>query len=204
MSLATPPPSTGVTTSERILAAALTAFAQDGVAATSLDALASQLGIRKQTILYWFASKDQLLVAVIDHAVAELDRQLRGAVSAAAPTRRARLVAVVDATFRLGADGPELLALLREVLHRGPPASTHLAASLEPLVEGAVVGLARDDAAVNQEAARALLLDAGARVMGLATEAEIRRQLGLPPDLAWLRARRRALLADLRAVLDRD
>src|SRR5690606_28671691 len=57
-----------LSTRERILAAALVAFAERGVEATSLDAVAAEIGIRKQTILYWFPSKDQLLQGVIDHA----------------------------------------------------------------------------------------------------------------------------------------
>jgi len=44
-------------------------------------------------------------------------------------------------------------------------------------------------------------LAAGAQVVGLVTEAEVRADLGLPADIAWLRARRRALLADLLAHL---
>lgn len=188
-------------TSVRILQASLTAFAQQGVSGTSLDALARQLGIRKQTILYWFGSKEQLLLGVIDHAVAELGERLRSAVRSARPNRRARLVAAVDATFRLGTTDPELLALLREVLRQGPPASSHLAAALEPLVAGAVTGLADDDPSLDVLAARRILLDAGSRVVGLATEAEIRTELGLPPDLAWLRARRTALLQALTAAL---
>ena len=33
-------------------------FAGRGFGATSLDAIAAELGVRKQTILYWFPSKD--------------------------------------------------------------------------------------------------------------------------------------------------
>ncbi|MCB0972531.1 MAG: helix-turn-helix transcriptional regulator, partial [Acidimicrobiales bacterium] len=47
-------------TRERILAAALSLFAERGVEATSLDAVASEVGVRKQTLLYWFGSKEQL------------------------------------------------------------------------------------------------------------------------------------------------
>ena len=39
-------------TRERVLDAALASFAQRGYEATSLDALAAGLGVRKQTILY--------------------------------------------------------------------------------------------------------------------------------------------------------
>jgi len=54
----------GASTSERILDAALVSFATRGYEASSLDALAQGLEVRKQTILYWFPSKEVLLEAV--------------------------------------------------------------------------------------------------------------------------------------------
>ena len=54
------------TTRDRILDAALRAYGTEGFAVTSLDALADQLGIRKQTILYYFPSKHAVFEAVID------------------------------------------------------------------------------------------------------------------------------------------
>lgn len=194
-------------TRDRILGAALDAFAERGVGATSLDALGAELGIRKQTILYWFPSKEQLLLDVIDHAVDELGRTLstaalraRPASRVVAPTLADRLTAVVDATFRLGTTRPQLLAVLREVTRLGPPASTHLATAVDPLVDTAAVALGRPDA---RDEVRAVLLAAGARVVGLATEAEVRADLGLAPDLAWLRRSRRDLLDHLLADFDR-
>ena len=181
------------TTRERILDAALDAFAARGVEATSLDAVGAAIGIRKQTILYWFPSKEQLLLGVVDHAVAELGARLSEA-ARSATTLDDRLVAVVDATFRLGTTHPELLAVVREVTRVGPPASTHLAAAVGPLVAAATGALGPAD---DQDRLGQVLLAAGARVVGLATEAAVRTDLGLAPDLAWLRARRRALIESL-------
>ena len=277
-------------TRDRILDAALTAFADRGVEATSLDSLAVEIGIRKQTILYWFPSKEQLLLAVVDHAVADLGARLaeaavtarpgrsprsgprrsprelvrrglastsnaptsasnrrrfdadapehdveagpdeaelvtegvgratldlstasasvgdnsartpvEGAAAAlAVPTLEDRLVAVVDATFRLGTTHPQLLAVVREVTRVGPPASTHLAAAVDPLVDTAAAALAPG---TDRERIRRALLAAGARVVGMATEAEVRADLGMAPDLAWLRSRRRALIESLAVVI---
>lgn len=211
-------------TRDRILIAALDAFAARGVEATSLDAVAAELGIRKQTILYWFPSKEQLLLAVIDLAVAELGETLTTAALAArsttrtptserqtrtvaeaspgavvAPTLADRLTAVVDATFRLGTTRPQLLAVLREIARLGPPATTHLATAVAPLVGAAAAALGRPEAL---DQVRSVLLAAGARVVGLTTEAEVRADLGLAPDLAWLRRSRRDLLALLVGALD--
>lgn len=204
---AAPTASDGVTTREKIVTAALAAFADHGVRATSLDAIAAAVGVRKQTLLYWFPSKEHLLFAVIDHAVGDLGTRL-GAAARRSQTRwpgrlhragHRELVAVVDATFRLGASEPALLAVVREIARLGPPASTRLAAAAEPLVVVAVGALTGRGPGHEDERARlrAVLLAAGARVVGMVTEAELREDLGLPADVAWLRSRRRDLLAFL-------
>ena len=61
----------GNRTAARILDAALDAFGTRGYGATSLDDLARELGIRKQTILYWYPSKEALLDAV-ERALADV------------------------------------------------------------------------------------------------------------------------------------
>lgn len=188
-------------TRDRILAAALAAFADRGVEATSLDSIAAEVGVRKQTLLYWFPSKEQLLFGVVDHTVAELGARFTEAVLAAEATLPAQVRAVVDTTFRLGTTHPELLAVVREIARLGPPASTRLATAADPLVSLAASHLAPADADADQERLRRVLLAAGAQVVGLATEAEVRADLGLAPDRAWLRARRRALLESLLAQL---
>lgn len=194
----------GPRTSERILHAALAAFADRGVEATSLDSVAAAVGIRKQTLLYWFPSKEQLLFGVIDHAVADLGARLSDAARQAHPRSTVRfeagdrLTAVVDATFRLGRTHPQLLAVVREVSRFGPPATTYLAEAVAPLVGAAAAAIAPP---IEQDRVRDALLAAAARVVGLATEAEVRSDLGLAPDLAWLRSRRTELLSALRPAI---
>ena len=185
-------------TPERILAAALAASADRGVEATSADPLAVEIGVRKQTILYWFPSKEQLLLGVVDHAVAQLGARLSEAALTAGPVLADQVVAVVDTTFRLGRTHPELLAVVREVTRVGPPASTHLATAVEPLVATASAALVDH---LDPDQVRRVLLGAGARVVGMATEAEVLADLGQAPDLAWLRTRRRALISSLVADL---
>ncbi len=170
-------------TRDRVLRAALASFASRGYGATSLDALAEGLGVRKQTILYYFPSKEALLGGVIARTAAELEATLA---PAAPDDGAARVTGVVDATFRLGTRRPELLALVREVVRLGPPASTQLLEAVGPL-------LRRAGAAVPEET----ILTVAAMVVGVATEVEVRQAAGLPPDLAWLRRRRRAVLAEL-------
>ena len=59
-------------TSDRILDAALAQFGRRGYEATSLDALAAELGLTKQAILYWFPSKEALLDAVVVRSADDL------------------------------------------------------------------------------------------------------------------------------------
>src|ERR1700751_4719477 len=92
-------------TRERTVSAALTAFGTRGYETTSLDALAAELGVRKQTILYHFPSKDALLDAVIAEAGTELIAVLEQAVSGPG-AGWSRVEAVVRSVFRLGGRGP--------------------------------------------------------------------------------------------------
>ena len=53
-------------TRERILDVSLDAFGSRGVDAVSLAEIARLVGVRKQTVLYWFASKGELVEAVLE------------------------------------------------------------------------------------------------------------------------------------------
>jgi len=184
----------GASTRDRIVAAALAGFARRGVEATSLDDVALAVGVRKQTVLYWFRSKDALVGGVVEAAVDELGRALDAAVAGRRPGQDV-VVAVVDEVLRLGARRPDLLVLVREVTRLGPSATATLGAAISPRLEGAAVALAGATGDVEQ--ARRRLLEAGARVVATAVEAELRTQMGVAPDRAWLRSRRADLLAAL-------
>src|SRR3954453_8448246 len=120
-------------TRDRILDAALTSFGTKGYGATSLDAIAAELGVRKQTILYYFPSKDALLEGVIDASADELTAELERTLLHAGDGW-ARIEAVVRKVFRLAARRPALLGFLREVSRLGPPASLRLVDRLDPLL----------------------------------------------------------------------
>jgi AcrR family transcriptional regulator len=189
-------------TQERILAAALASFARRGVEATSLDSLADGLGLRKQSILYWFPSKDALLAAVVDEAAFELRAALEGALASAGPGW-ARVEAVVRSVFRLAAARPELLGLVREVARLGQPTAARFLAALEPLVDRAVAFLEAEMAAgaMRPHEPRLLLLAISWMVVGMVSEVEVLRALGEEPDLRSLVRRRQEILAFLRDAL---
>ena len=189
-------------TAERAVAAALDAFGTRGYGATSLDDLARDLGVRKQTILYWYPSKEALLDAAIDRVAAEVSRRLERAVADDA-AGFGRVEAVVRAMFRLAARHPSMLGFLREVTRLGPPASTRMLGALTPLIDRSAAFLAAemDAGRIRRHDPRLILLAAYSMVTGLATEVEVLRAFGEEPTLPSLVRRRNELLALLRAAL---
>ncbi|MDQ6839352.1 MAG: TetR/AcrR family transcriptional regulator [Actinomycetota bacterium] len=191
-----------VATPQRVIDAALRAFGTAGYDATSLDALATELGITKQTILYHFPSKDALLEAVIDDAGAELGAVVEAGLVTAGPGW-GRIEAVVRSVFRLAGRRPELLGLLREASRLGPPPATRLRQQLDPFITRATAFLEDEMAAgqVRRTDARLLLLSAYSTVIGVATEVEVLRALGVEPTGRSLVRRRAELLGFLRSAL---
>lgn len=190
-------------TSERILAAAMEGFGGRGYDATSLDDLASELGIRKQSILYHYPSKEILLDTVVDQAVAELTDALWGVIDSS-DDGFARVEAMVRGVFRLAIRRPELLGLLREVTRLGPPVLNRATGALEPLIKGATEWLGEEMRAgrVRESDPRLLAFSVYSTVMGVATEIEVLRAVGVEPTLRETALRRRELLRFLRSALD--
>jgi TetR/AcrR family transcriptional regulator len=190
------------TTSDRILDAALASFASRGYEATSLDAVAKELELTKQSILYWFPSKDALLEAVIARSAVDLSAALEGALQRAGEGWD-RVEAVVRSVFRLSARQPELLGLLREVGRLGPPAATQMTLALAPLVQRASAFLEAEMEAgsMRRHDPGLLLLAIYSTVIGMVTEVEVLRALGEEPTARSLVRRRADVLRLLRSAL---
>ncbi len=190
-------------TDERILVAAMQAFGTRGYDGTSLDDLAGELGIRKQTILYWFPSKEALLAAVVDRCADEVARRLLRGLEGAGDGF-GRVEAMVRAMFRLAARHPSMLGFMREVTRLGPPASTRLLERLSPLVDPAsgFLEAEMDAGRMRRHDPRLLLLAAYSMVTGMATEVDVLRAFGEEPTLPSLLRRRDELLSLLRAALE--
>jgi AcrR family transcriptional regulator len=190
------------TTSDRILDAALGSFASRGYEATSLDAVAKELELTKQSILYWFPSKDALLEAVIARSAADLSSALEAALQRAGDGW-GRVEAVVRSVFRMAARQPELLGFLREVGRLGPPAATQMSLALAPLVQRASSFLEAEMAAgsMRRHDPGLLLLAIYSTVIGMVTEVEVLRALGEEPTARSLVRRRTDALRLLRSAL---
>jgi AcrR family transcriptional regulator len=191
-----------VPTRERILAVAMVQFGTRGYEATSLDAIAGEAGLRKQTILYWFASKEALLDAVVAQSAHALSDALEAALRAA-PSRADRVDVVMRTVFRFAVRTPALLGVVREVNRLGPDVAGALFERLRPLVDSAAAFLAAEMEAgtIRQGDPRLLLLFTYATVVGVATEVEAQRAVGLASSPSSLRRLRRELFAYVRAAV---
>jgi AcrR family transcriptional regulator len=191
-----------MSTEERILDAALASFGTRGYDATSLDQLARELGIRKQTILYYFPNKQALLDAVIDRSSQELAATLEATLVHAGDGFE-RIEAIVRSVFRVAIRQPEQLGLLREASRLGAPAAGRLIENFEPLLERATGFLeAEMDAGRFRRCdARLLLVSVYSTIVGVATEVEVLRAVGIEPTLRSTAVRRRELIEFLRAAL---
>jgi TetR/AcrR family transcriptional regulator len=192
-------------TRDKVVAAALEAFGRRGYEVTSLDALAAGLGLRKQTILYYFPSKEALLAAAVDRAAASVAGALERSLDSVGHSAPAwtRVEAIVRAVFRLAGRQPEILGLAREVGRLGPPGATRFAGHMEPLIDRATFFLegAMAGGQLRPQDGRMLLYVAYTSVIGVATEMEVLRALGVEPNTRTAVRQRRALLDFLRAAL---
>jgi AcrR family transcriptional regulator len=187
----------------RILAAATDLFGLRGVDAVSLDVIANEVGVTKQTLLYWFPSKDELLAAVLLDAANELTVVVEAAVRASTDDPLARIDAVVRAVFRPAVRRPALLGLVREVSRVSDEVGSRLTDQLQVLAGRAAAYLGEE-----MDAGRLRRADPGliaalsyATVTGIATEPAVLRINGWQPTPAGLRHLRDELRGFLRAAL---
>lgn len=191
-----------VPTRQRVLDEALVAFGRDGYAATSLDALADQLGVRKQTILYYFPSKQALFDSVIDAAAHDLvavfeQEASRGLIGLD------QVEAIVRRIFGLAVNRPELLGLVREVTRPGSITVGRLRAHVGPTVDRARRFLEREMSAgrLRRSDPSMLLLSLYSTVVGVASEFEVQRAMGIGVSRRATVRRRLELTRFVRAAL---
>lgn len=191
------------TTRERILDSALDLFGARGVDAVSLDEIARDVGVRKQTVLYWFASKDDLVDGVLESVGAQLIAVIDAAVRAAPDDPLVRVDAVVKAVFRPAVRRPALLGLVREVSRLDPLQGERLRERIGPLVDRAVDYLSdeMDRGRLRTGDPKLVAALAYGTVMGIATEPAALDAVGWERTPAGLRHLRDELRAFLQAAL---
>lgn len=188
----------GERTKAKVLASAVRLFGDQGYASTSLDEVAADVGLRKQSLLYYFPSKADLFAAAAAEAAAAMYDAMDGALKEHDPGGLDRLPVFVEAATRLADERPEVLGLIREVARAGPPVSDHVVMALRPLVDSAAEWLERgmQDGVIRTQNPRLALLTIYSAVMGHLTESSVQqavldedaRRVGSDDLVSFLRA----------------
>jgi TetR/AcrR family transcriptional regulator len=187
---------------QRLLAEAIRLFGSQGYPGTSLDAVASAAGVRKQTLLYYFPTKESLL----DACVVETSEKVAGALTVALEKESgpAKAEAVVRALFALAAEWPDFPNFVREAGRLGPGVVERFAAILEPLRLRAIGFLeaGMEDGQIRKQDPALLLFSLYTAVVGSITEAGVLRAVvGADKGRLALRRREREVLAFIRSAL---
>ncbi len=190
-------------TRDRILDEAVDLFGFRGVEAVSLDEIARAVGVRKQSVLYWFPSKEALVAAVLDTVADELVVVITAAIRASDDDPLVRIDAVIRAVFGPAVRRPALLGLVRELGRLDRELVERLRSRIAPLVEACVayLELEMERGRLRRADPRLVAALAYATVTGIATEPEALETVGWSRDLAGLRRLRDELRGFLRAAL---
>ena len=190
-------------TRDTILERATDLFGLRGFEAVSLDQIAADVGVAKQTLLYWFPSKDDLIEQVLAATAAELAVVVEAAIRSAPDDPLDRIEAVVKAVFRPAVRRPALLGLVREIGRLPTSSSDALTTRVQPLVARAVQWMRSEMDAGRLRSGDPSVIVAlvYATVTGIATEPEALRAVGWNADISGLRRLRDELILFLRAAL---
>ncbi len=190
-------------TRDRILDSATTLFGTRGFEAVSLDQIAADVGVAKQTVLYWFSSKEDLIHQVLAQTAAELTVVVEAAIRATDDDPLQRVEAVVHAVFRSAVRRPALLGLIRETSRLPSRSADLLGAQLRPLADRAIAWMRSEMEAGRLRSSHPEIVVAlvYATVTGIATEPEALRVAGWTEDLIGLRRLRSEMTAFLKAAL---
>ncbi len=129
---------------EAILAAGKALFARQGLAATTIKAIAELAGVNSALIYYYFDDKDALYEAVLTDVVSRLPEGLH-AIATESPTPRESLTAIIRAQAALFVSEPELPRLIaRELADHEAAHATDVLQERARRLLGVVAGLIRD------------------------------------------------------------
>ena len=183
---------------------AIRQFGREGYHGASLDRIATAVGVRKQTLLYYFPSKDALLEACLaaagDRLATEISVALEGK-----ETYWDRAEAVIHAVFGLADGWPEFPMFIREAGRLGPAAFDRFGEVIDPMRIRAMEFLqtGMDAGEIRRQDPAFLLFTLYTAVVGSLTEASVlNAMVGANKSRASLKRREREVLAFVRGALE--
>jgi AcrR family transcriptional regulator len=189
---------------KQLVEVALRAFGKRGYEATTLDEVAAAAGVRKQSLLYHFPTKEDLFNACVQELGARTARALDDALTGPEEGFD-RVERVIDALFRLATDWPDFPGFIREAGRHSPDVVQRVAGALDPLRKRALVFLERGmEAGVFRRQDPVLLLfSIYTAVVGSLTEAGVLRAVaGREGGREALARRQHELVEFVRAALE--
>ena len=186
-----------------IVEEAIRAFGREGYNGASLDQIATGVGVRKQTLLYYFPNKEAMLEACLAAAGERLAQEISAAL-ADKETYWDRAEAVIHAVFGLAEEWPEFPMFIREAGRLGPLAFERFAGVLDPLRLRAIDFLktGMDNGDVRKQDPALLLFTLYTAVVGSLTEASVLNAVvGAGKGRASLKRREREVVLFVRAAL---
>ena len=156
---------------ERLLQEAIRCFGKRGYEGTSLEAVATAAGVRKQTLLYYFPTKETLLSACVIETSRRVAEALTTALEAETSSSR-KAEAVIHALFHVAEEWPQFPLFIREASRLGPEVIERFAAVLEPLRVRALMFLQNgmNDGTIRRQDPALLLFTLYTAVVGSLTE----------------------------------
>ena len=186
-----------------IVEEAIRQFGTEGYTGASLDSIAQEVGVRKQTILYYFPNKDALLEACLAAAGQRVAEEISTALEAS-PDPEERAEAVIHAVYELAGEWPEFPMFIREAGRLGPNAFDRFGSALEPLRVRAIGFLkaGMEAGQIRRQDPALLLFTLYTAVVGSLTEASVLAAFVGQDDARVSLKRREAELVELvRAAL---
>ena len=186
---------------------AIRQFGREGYNGASLDQIATAVGVRKQTLLYYFPTKEALLETCLSAAGERLVLEIAKALEDK-DTYWGRAEAVIHSVFALAEEWPEFPMFIREAGRLGPEAFERFAGVLDPLRRRAIDFLqtGMDTGEIRKQDPAMLLFTLYTGVVGSLTEASVLNVVvGADKGRASLKRREREVIAFVRAaMLPRD
>ena len=182
---------------------AIRQFGREGYKGASLDSIATAVGVRKQTLLYYFPTKDALL----EECLRAAGQRLAATVAAALEGKDTywdKGEAVINAVFDLAAEWPEFPMFVREAARLGPGAFDPFASVIDPMRERAIAFLQEgmDAGEIRKQDPAMLLFTLYTGVVGSLTEASVLNVVvGADKGRASLKRREREVISFVRAAM---